>query len=111
MCPPKEQSSIPSKPRSGIDRLKPSGSKDSLSLPQSQMIEDIREISQDFISKKTKIETNWIAPYDLVAKKLGTHMKFYNLHKEFFPANIPKLVKLIKTLEFVINLENISNSV
>ena len=39
------------------------------------MIEDIREISQDFISKKAKIETNWVAPHDLVAKKLGTHMK------------------------------------
>ena len=91
MCPPKEQSSIPSKPRSGIDRLKPSDSKDSLSLPQSQMIEDIREISQDYISKKAKIETNWVAPHDLVAKKLGTHMKYYNLHREFFPANIPKL--------------------
>ena len=26
-----------------------------------------------------------------MAKKLGTHMKYYNLHREFFPVNILKL--------------------
>ena len=56
ICPRKNESSIPSKPRSGIDLLNPSEDKESSSLPQSQLVKDILNLVQTHVSDKVKLE-------------------------------------------------------
>ncbi|MBV2113342.1 MAG: hypothetical protein KUF82_20515 [Candidatus Thiodiazotropha sp. (ex Ctena orbiculata)] len=92
ICPRRDNSSTPSKPRSGIDLLNPSEDKESSSLPQSQLVKDILNLVQTYVSDKVKLEPGWTAPVSL-EKELGTHMKFYKLHNEQFPASIPKVDK------------------
>lgn len=92
ICPRKNDPSIPSKPRSGIDLLNPTEDKESSSLPQSQLIKDILNLVQTYVSDKVKLEPGWTAPVNL-ERELGTHMKFYKLHNEQFPASIPKVDK------------------
>ena len=92
ICPRKNDPSIPSKPRSGIDLLYPTEDKESSSLPQSQLIKDILNLVQTCVSDKVKLEPGWTAPVNLEGE-LGTHMKFNKLHKEQFPSSIPKVDK------------------
>ena len=80
----KNESSTPSKPRSGIDLLNPSEDKETSSLPQSQLVKDILNLVQTRVSDKVKLEPGWTAPISL-EKELGTHMTFYKLHNEQFP--------------------------
>ena len=88
ICPRKNESSTPSKPRSGIDLLNPSEDKESSSLPQSQLVKDILNLVQTHVSDKVKLEPGWTAPISL-EKELGTHI----LHNEQFPASVPKVDK------------------
>ena len=92
ICPRKNESSIPSKPRSGIYLLNPSEDKESSSLPQSQLVKDIHNLVQTYVSDKVKLESGWTALISL-EKELGTHMKFNKLHNEQFPAGVPKVDK------------------
>ena len=92
ICPRKNESSTPSKPRSGIDLRNPSEDKESSSLPQSQLVKNILNLVQTHVSDKVKLEPGWTAPISL-EKELGTHMKFYKLHNEQFPASVPKVDK------------------
>lgn len=92
ICPRKNDPSTPSKPRSGIDLLNPAEDKESSSLPQSQLVKDILNLVQTYVSDKVKLEPGWTAPVSL-ERELGTHMKFYKLHNEQFPASIPKVDK------------------
>ena len=92
ICPRKNDPSIPSKPRSGIDLLNPTEDKESSSLPQSQLIKDILNLVQTYVSDKVKLEPGWTAPVNL-ERELGTHMKFYKLHNEQFPSSIPEVDK------------------
>ena len=98
VCPRKNESSNPSKPRSDIDLLNPSEDKESSSLPQSQLVKDSLNLVQSYVSDKVKLEPGWTASINL-EKELGTHMKFYKLHNEQFPSSVPKVDKNASKLD------------
>ncbi|MEW8547330.1 MAG: hypothetical protein AB2693_27800 [Candidatus Thiodiazotropha sp.] len=92
ICPRKEASDIPVKPRSTLDALNPANDKDLASLPQSLLIKDITNLLQSLINKKVKLEPGWVTNQTL-EKELGINMKHYRLHGQLFPSNVPKLDK------------------
>ena len=55
-------------------------------------MKDTLILVQTYVSDKVKLEPGWTAPISL-EKELGTHMKFYKLHNEQFPASVPKIDK------------------
>lgn len=92
ICPRKESSDTPQKPRSTLDALNPADSKDLASLPQSLLIKDITNLLQSLINRKVKLEPGWVTNQTL-EKELGINMKHYRSHGQLFPSNVPKLDK------------------
>ena len=65
------------------------------------MIKDISDISQSYIPSKFNLEPGWTAPANL-EKELGTNMKHYKIHQDFFPAQVPKLDRNASRLDMSI---------
>ena len=57
--------------------------------------------SFSYILSKSKLEPGWTAPANL-EKELGTNMKHYKIHQDFFPAQVPKLDRNASRLDMSI---------